>query len=331
MPADDRVSPSFPPPGQRCAIEPPDPFMTSIQPGGGVCMRLELAWGAVRRAWLRTFRRGYVERMRGKRRGEPVGVPHEVLDPRDLKFYRNQGDVGWSVEDDPFAWRGRLGFARVGLAELLLIGGGFALLAAAAGWWYWPLALPPAVACLLVIWFFRDPRRNVPTAEGLVVSPADGKVVTIEEIDHDPFIGGPAVVIGIFLSIFNVHINRIPIRGRVVGMTYHRGKFLNALLAASSRENEQLHLRFESEDAPHRRFVVKQIAGAIARRIVCWVRPGESLARGEQFGMIKLGSRTELIMPRESGLEIVVQLGQNVAAGSTIMARYPSTGNSSHG
>lgn len=319
------------PPGARCSIEPLDPFLTSIQPGGGICMRFELAWGHVRRGWLRTFRRAYVERMRSTLHGTPVNVPHEVLDPRDLKFYRNQGDFGWTAENDPFAWRERLPFVRAGLMELLLIGGGFLLLTIVAAWWFWPAAVVPAVLGLLVAWFFRNPRRTIPTGAGVVVSPADGKVVTIEEIEHDEFIGGPAVAIGIFLSIFNVHINRIPIRGRVIGMTYHRGKFLNALLPASARENEQLHLRFEEDEAPYRRVVVKQIAGAIARRIVCWVRPGESLARGDQFGMIKLGSRTELILPRQPGLEIEVRLGQHVAAGATVMARYTPVGSSSHG
>lgn len=102
------------PPAARCPIEPLDPFLTSIQPGGGTCMRFELAWGHVRRWWLRHFRRGYVERMRTTLRGTPVNVPHEVLDPRNLKFYRNQGDFGWAEEDDPFAWRGRLPFVRTG-------------------------------------------------------------------------------------------------------------------------------------------------------------------------------------------------------------------------
>lgn len=285
-------------------------------------MRLELCWGAIRRAWLKLVRPGYVARMAALRQGEPTGVPHEVLDARDLKFYRNQTDCHWRPEDDRFAWRDRLPFARVGLAELLLIGGGFFALAGVGTWLYWPAGWLPGILGLFVAWFFRNPRRPAPLEPGLVVSPADGKVVTIEEIDHDPFIGGPAVVIGIFLSVFNVHINRTPVAARIVGMTYHRGKFLNALRAASVRENEQMHVRIEETEAPHRRMVVKQIAGAIARRIVCWVRPGEELARGDQFGMIKLGSRTELIMPRETGLSIEVRLGQNVCAGTTIMARY---------
>ncbi len=220
---------------------------------------------------------------------------------------------------------------RAGLAELLLIGGGLAGITAVAAWWYWPVAVVPGAVTALVFWFFRNPHRTIPTDPGLVVSPADGKVVSIEEIAHDEFLGGPAVAIGIFLSVFNVHINRIPIHGRVVGMTYHRGKFLNALLAASARENEQLHLRFEEETAPHRRVIVKQIAGAIARRIVCWVRPGEVLARGEQFGMIKLGSRTELILPREPGLKIETRVGQAVAAGSSVLARYDNEEGTSDG
>lgn len=310
---------------QRCPLEPLDPQVTSIQPGGGVCMRLELMWGAVRRAWLKTVRSGYVKRMAALRQGEPTGVPHEVLDPRDLKFYQNQTDCHWRPEDDPFAWRGRLPFARVGLAELLLIGGGFFGLAAVGTWLYWPAGWIPAVFGLFVAWFFRNPSRPGPLEPGLVVSPADGKVVTIEEIEHDPFVGGPAVVIGIFLSVFNVHINRAPVAARIIGMTYHRGKFLNALRAASVTENEQMHVRIEETAAPHRRMVVKQIAGAIARRIVCWVRPGNELARGEQFGMIKLGSRTELIMPKEAGLSIRVQVGQNVCAGTTVLACYGPT------
>lgn len=308
--------------GQRCSLEPLDPQMTSIQPGGGWCMRLELAWGKWRRLWLRTFRRGYVAGMREKRRGTPVGVPHDVLDPRDVKFYRNQGDFGWAPADDPFRWRDRLPFARAGLAELFLIGGFFLAATVAAGWFYWPVAPVPAILFLLVVWFFRDPPRRIPNGLGVVVSPADGKVVSIEELDYDPFVGGPALSIGIFLSIFNVHINRVPIACRVIGMTYHRGKFLNALLEKSTRENEQLHIRLEGDEFPYRRMVVKQIAGAIARRIVCWARPGESLARGDQFGMIKLGSRTELILPREPGLRIAIRVGQKVAAGATEMARY---------
>jgi phosphatidylserine decarboxylase len=130
------------------------------------------------------------------------------------------------------------------------------------------------------------------------------------------------VLIGIFLSIFNVHINRAPLPGRVIGVRYRKGKFLNALRPESARENEQLAVRMQTTQAPYRRFIVRQITGAIARRIVCWLKPGDELATGEQFGMIKLGSRTELVLPREAALELKIKLGDTVQAGSTILAVY---------
>jgi phosphatidylserine decarboxylase len=174
----------------------------------------------------------------------------------------------------------------------------------------------------LIVWFFRDPHRIIPTDTTVVVSPADGKVVTIVHLEHDDFIGGPAVMIGIFLSIFNVHINRMPIAARVIGLQYTRGKYLNALRPESARENEQLALRIEGSDPPHRRMIVRQIAGAIARRIVCALKPGDELEAGARFGMIKFGSRTELVMPREQGLQIRVAVGDNVLGGATVLAEF---------
>jgi phosphatidylserine decarboxylase len=319
----------------RLPLDPMDPQLTSIQPGGGVVIQLEMAWGRVRRWWLKTFRRGYVARMERLRLGDVNPCPHEVLDPRDLKFHRNQAGWHWRPEDDPFAWRDRLPFARVGLAELLVFSviafGGAAKLALlpavfdvppAARHACWAGAAAFGVMGVLIAWFFRNPRRVVPQGAGVVVSPADGKVVAIEEIEHDDFLGGPAVQIGIFLSIFNVHINRSPVAARVIGLLYRKGKFLNALRPESARENEQLAVRIESDAAPHRRMIVRQITGAIARRIVCWLKPGDELSAGEQFGMIKLGSRTELVLPREEGLEIVSRLGDSVKAGSSVLARY---------
>ena len=285
-------------------------------------MQIELAWGRWRRWYLKRFRRGYVRRMEALRQGEPEGCPHEVLDPRDLKFCRNRAGYWWSEEDDPFRWRDRLPFARAGLAELVLFTGLFLALGVGLGWIYWPLAAIPAVLAVFVVSFFRDPRREVPAGPGLAVAPADGKVVSVEEVDHDEFIGGPAVVIGIFLSVFNVHINRVPMAARVIGLTYRRGKFLNALRTESARENEQMAVRLEEDEAPYRRMIVRQIAGAIARRIVCWVRPGDELPRGAQFGMIKFGSRTELVLPREPGLVIEVKPGDKVRAGRSVMARF---------
>ncbi|HKB06599.1 MAG TPA: phosphatidylserine decarboxylase family protein [Gemmataceae bacterium] len=324
-------------PAEPLPLEPMDLQLTCIQPGGGVICRIELGWGHWRRFWLKTFRPGYVRRMAAIRKGDCNGCPYEVIDPRDLKFFRNQKNYHWEPADDPFRWRSKLPFARVGLAELIV----FTLLTfgpaiGLAVWLAWAdggLADPVRVIGwlvvatlmvfgLLVVWFFRSPHRRVPTDAGLVVAPADGKVVAIDEIEHDEFLGGPAVQIDIFLSIFNVHVNRSPIAGRVIGLRYRRGKYLNALRPESARENEQLAVRMQETVAPYRRYVVRQITGAIARRIVCWLKPGDELARGEEFGMIKLGSRTELVLPREPGLTIRARLGDKVKAGLTVLAEY---------
>lgn len=318
-------------------LEPMDPQLKWIQPGGGVICHWEIAWGYWRRWWLKTFRPGYVRRMSSLRKGDFNGCPHEVLDPRDLKFFRNQGGYYWEPVDDPFRWRDNIPFARAGLAELLV----FSLITfgSAAGlvWWLtrshvnfnstvlglgWLGVTAFSVIGLLIVWFFRNPPRTIPSQPGLVVSPADGTVVVIEEIEHDEFVGGPAVLIGIFLSIFNVHINRAPVAGRVIGLRYKPGKYLNALRPESARENEQLAVRMQETQFPFRRYVVRQITGAIARRIVCWLKPGDELARGEQFGMIKLGSRTELVFPREAGLKIRAQLGDKVKAGTSVLAEF---------
>lgn len=285
-------------------------------------MRLELAWGYVRRWYLKTFRRRYVARMAQTRRGDRNVCPFEVLDPRDVKFYQNLGGYYWAPEDDPFAWRDRLCFARVGLTELWLISGAFFAMAIGLIWVFWPFAVIPFVLGLCIVWFFRNPSRKIPQESGVVVSPADGKIVLIEEVEFDEYIGGPALLVGIFLSVFNVHINRTPIAARIIGLTYRKGKFLNAMLPESARENERLTMRIEETAAPHRRMIVRQIAGLIARRIVCWVKPGDELEAGAQFGMIKLGSRTELVVPRDSSLRVTVKVGEMVKAGASVLARY---------
>jgi phosphatidylserine decarboxylase len=310
-------------PAPRRNVQPLPENLASVQPGGGTCYQIELAWGRLRRWVLKCFFPGYVKRMAGLRVGDDAGAPHEILDPRDLKFCRNRVDCHWPAEQDPFRWRSKLGFARWGLAELLLMG--LPLLAITIGlaispWW--PLSVLPGILLALVVWFFRDPPRRVPDAPGLVVSPADGTIAEVVEIEDDTFIGGPAVRIGIFLSIFNVHINRAPVRSRVIALHYSPGEFLNALNPESAIRNENLWIALEEEESPHRPLVVRQIAGLIARRIVCELRPGEVVDRGQKFGMIKLGSRTELIVPREVGLEICVKAGEKVKGGATVLARY---------
>ncbi len=296
--------------------------LDSVQPGGGVCYRMELAWGCWRRWYLKHFRRGHVERMAKTRRGSVDGAPHEILDPRDLKYCQNLCTCHWQRQDDPFAWRGRLPFARWGLAELQLMGWPLLILTILLGYYFWYLALIPAVGLCLVVWFFRDPPRGVPRGEGLYVAPADGKISEITRLDHDDYIGGPAVRIGIFLSIFNVHLNRAPAATRVISLKYSRGEFLNALNPKSALRNENICIGLQEIDPPYRRVVVRPIAGAIARRIVSVLRTGDVLERGEKFGMIKLGSRTELILPDTDDLKICVEVGQKVKAGTTVFAQY---------
>ena len=301
-------------------MEPPDARIRSIQPGGGTCMQLELAWGRLRRWYLRTLRPKYVARMLAARRGDCPHCPHQVIDPRDLKYVRNVCGWYWPIESDPFAWRDRLPLVRVGLGEVVMLGGSLLLLAAVLGWWWWPAASAPLVLAVFVIAFFRNPRRVPPADVNCIVAPADGRVVSVDPVD-DPFVGA-AVSIGIFLSVFDVHINRSPADVRVVGQTYSPGKFLNALRPRSAQENERLDLRLQQTTEPMRRMRVCQIAGAIARRIVCWVPLGETLERGQAFGMIKIGSRTELVVPQETGLQLMIRPGDRVRAGVTVIARY---------
>jgi phosphatidylserine decarboxylase len=305
----------------RTTPEPLPANIPAIQPGGGACYRIELAWGRWRRWWLKHCRPGYVRRMAALRQGDDQGAPHEILDPRDLKYCRNRCTCHWAAGDDPFRWRGRIPFARWGLGELLLMGVPLLGLTLSAAWFCWYLAPLPAAGLCLVVYFFRDPPRRVPQESGLLVSPADGAIAEITRLEHDPFIDGPAVRIGIFLSIFNVHLNRAPLASRVIALRYAPGEFLNALKPESALRNENMWIGLEEESPPHRRLAVRQISGAIARRIVCDLRPGEVLDRGQKFGMIKLGSRTELIMPDVAGLLIDVQIGQRVRAGSSVLAR----------
>ena len=187
-------------------------------------------------------------------------------------------------------------------------------------WWY--AAIVPGVLLALVVWFFRDPPRRVPTEPGLVVAPADGTIAEITPLANDEFIGGPAVRIGIFLSIFNVHINRAPVRSHVIKLHYSPGEFLNALNPDSAIRNENLWIGLQADEFPFRPMIVRQIAGLIARRIVCELRPGEVMERGHKFGMIKLGSRTELILAAEGELEILVKVGAPVRGGATVLACY---------
>ena len=175
-----------------------------------------------------------------------------------------------------------------------------------------------AVLLLAVTWFaghfFRDPERVVPTGAGLAVSPADGKIIKIQSMP-DPFTGTPRMCISIFMNVFNVHVNRAPVAGRVAAIAYHPGKFLNASWDKASHDNERCAYQVESKDGS---FTMVQIAGLIARRIVCRVNEGETLGRGERFGMIRFGSRVDLYLPEN--YTPAVSIGQAVFAGQTVLA-----------
>ncbi len=258
--------------------------------------------------------------MRRLRQGECPDCPHDILDPRDLKLCRNVCGYWFAPEDDPFRWRDRLPIARMGLAEVVVLGGGSLVLGALL----WPLA--PLFAILLfgfalfVLWFFRDPPRRIPADPAAVLSPCDGVVDDILELPECPVLQGPVLRIGISLSLFNVHVNRAPIHGRVSGVYYFRGVFQNAMRKGDHTHNEQLWTVYAPDAAPDHPIAVRQIAGPIARRIVCEVRPGQELPAGAPFGMIKFGSRTELYLPAGARYEVTVRLGTRVRGGQTVAA-----------
>lgn len=300
----------------------------SIQPGGGFCVTLELAWGRLRRRLLRGLRPAYVRRMVARRLGACPGCPHDVIDARDLKFSRNVCGYRFEPADDRFSWRGRLGLARDGLAEVLVFSLGFgvlALLFAVGGWLIYPLLwlglLPVAVLWFLAVSFFRDPNRALPSDPAALLSPADGTVTHVGEVDEPDFPGGRALRVSIFLSVFNVHVNRVPRSGRVLAVRYFAGSFLDARHPECATRNEQLWVDLLEADPP-RPLRVKQISGAVARRIVCWLRPGEHVRAGERFGMIKYGSRTEVFLPASEKVELAVRVGDKVKGGSTVLLRF---------
>lgn len=192
---------------------------------------------------------------------------------------------------------------------------GFPLFAA-AGLLYWlagaAWAAPPLLLAAFCLWFFRDPERRVPDLPGAIVSPADGKVTMVSAIAVD---GVPRVRISIFLNVFNVHVNRSPIRGTVREVHYQRGKFLNAMNPASADQNEQNTVLVEGDGQT---VVFKQIAGLLARRIVFYKRMGDTVQRGERVGLIKFGSRVDVVLDATATLQ--VKVGDQVKGGASILA-----------
>jgi len=172
---------------------------------------------------------------------------------------------------------------------------------------------------LFVVQFFRDPKRDVPSLQHIAVSPADGRVLLVEKA-RDPYLDRDALKISVFMNVFNVHSNRIPLSGIVKQRWYHAGKYFNASLDKSSDENERLALWIQSEDELD--IVCVQIAGLVARRILCYVNAGDQVERGQRYGFIRFGSRVDLYLP--AGSTPRVSVGDKITAGETIIAGLPA-------
>ncbi|NPU84595.1 MAG: phosphatidylserine decarboxylase family protein [Syntrophaceae bacterium] len=164
-----------------------------------------------------------------------------------------------------------------------------------------------------VLWFFRNPERKTPETPGLVVSPADGKVIFVGEAEESDILKGRAKKICIFMNVFNVHVNRIPCSGTVEGIRYYKGKFLVASLDKASTDNERNAVLIRTDDG--KKILTIQIAGLVARRIVCWLKEGMTVTRGERFGLIRFGSRLDVFLPVES--TVSVKVGDVTRAGET--------------
>ncbi len=180
----------------------------------------------------------------------------------------------------------------------------------------WPMAVLLLAVLFLVLNFFRDPERVVPQNAGAAVSPADGRIIKIEPMS-DPLTGEERTAVCVFMNVFNVHVNRMPVAGRIARISYFGGKFLNASFDKASTDNERNAMLIEDRDG--KQWTMVQIAGLIARRIICWGEEGDELVRGQRFGLIKFGSRVDLYLP--AGYAPAVRVGEKVFAGQTILAR----------
>lgn len=206
--------------------------------------------------------------------------------------------------------------AREGWAHTAIVLVPAVLVTAWAGWLW---AAPLWLATAFVVQFFRDPARVVPEQPGAVVCPADGRVIKVDELE-DPYLKRPARRVSIFMNVFNVHSNRIPVAGVVRERWYHPGSFLNAALDKAARDNERNALWIRTEAGQD--VVVVQVAGLIARRILCYVEPGQQVARGERYGFIRFGSRVDVYLPTSA--QVKVALGDKVHAACDVMAQLKS-------
>lgn len=194
----------------------------------------------------------------------------------------------------------------------------FALVTVVIGLLYRPVVIWPALLLALTVWFFRDPEVTVPAEERQVVSPADGRVMFVREVDEPRFVGGKAVMISVFLSIFDIHVNRMPVDGTIAYKEYVSGKFLAAWDDTVGEVNERSYIGIEHGKS---RVLVSQVAGLVARRIFTWPVVGAKLARGERFGLIRFGSCTQVWIP--VGSEVLVKPGDRVKGGVSVLGRLP--------
>jgi phosphatidylserine decarboxylase len=197
------------------------------------------------------------------------------------------------------------------LVALALSGLGFFL-----GWAL--IAFAGAAIGIFLIWFFRDPERHAPQGKALVVAPADGKIVGLAKSDNAPLLAGDQTRVSIFMSPFDVHINRMPVAGTIEDVCHRQGRFLAAYRDEAVEQNEQNAMRIA--DVEGRKVGVVQVAGFLARRVVCKARKGDTMNRGERFGLIMFGSRTDLYLPPDA--EITVVEGQKVKGGETVIGRF---------
>lgn len=193
---------------------------------------------------------------------------------------------------------------------------GAATAAAVAGWL--ALAWLLGAVTLFLGWFFRNPRREAPRQPGVVVAPADGRVLAIEREYEPRYLKGQAIRLSIFLSIFDVHVNRVPCDGTVEGVSYQPGQFLAANRPGATLRNEQNGLMLRATRGA--KVLCVQVAGLLARRIVCWASPGEVVNCGERFGLIRFGSRVDLFLPQ--GTPLRVSVGDRVRGGETVLAEF---------
>lgn len=215
-----------------------------------------------------------------------------------------------------------MNFAREGLLFIaiaaIIAAGAFGFAISRRSWGLWLAAFVLLLLALWVAYFFRDPERTGDRGPSLVVSPADGKLIMITEVDEPGFVHGRALRLSIFMNVFNVHVNRYPVDGVIKYVHYNEGKFFNAAAEKSSLENEQMSVGIESG---RYRIVVRQIAGLIARRIVTYSKLNETVKQGDRMGIIRFGSRVDVFIP--PGSKVLAKLGDATTAGVTILAELP--------